>query len=208
MTALSTRFAWVATARFVVGAVPVWFHAISESRYEDCSDPEAFFNAERIGGARMQLPKRAGGTAGDTKGQRYAGATHPLRVRAFRLYDVSRLYGSPMSFGYDSMGYLVGGETRQIESGDDVLPVHWSSYEMQGKVHIEAYAYAQGGIPVRHPIESGLALAWSQLLQGTRPVTVFILSAQGTPDEVPALSDAAEQWFAAAWKSLKASCGT
>lgn len=206
MTALSPRFAAAAAALFLAAAVPVWFHALSAPTYDDCRDPDRFFAATRLGGAQMEVAKHRSRASRATEGRLHARTRNAVRVRAFRTYEPSRLYASPMSFGFDSMSYLVPRETRWLETGDDILPVHWSSYEMEGIVHIEAYAYIQGGMPTWHPLQSGVALALPQLVEGTRPLTVLIVSGTGRPDEVPALEVAVEGWFVDAWRQLKVSC--
>jgi hypothetical protein len=77
---------------------------------------------------------------------------------------------------------------------------------MLGKVYIEAYLYVQGGRPVSHPLQSGLRLAVDQLISGTRPLNVLILSAVGDIDETQVLETATEEWFQEAWQQLQAAC--
>ncbi|MDP6978415.1 MAG: hypothetical protein QF570_07420 [Myxococcota bacterium] len=202
---VSSRYALAAAFIAIVCAIPVWFHASEAPTRDECRDPDAFFLAKRVGGAQMRDIRRRF-EAGDAKGELRTSTRNRVRVHAFRTHETFKLYGSPMSFGFDSMSYLVPRETRQIEAGDDLLPVHWSTYEMDGRVHLEAWVFAQGGKPVRHPLAAWVPLAWKQLFDGTQPLTVMIASAVGRPGEMAQLGEATEGWFASSWEQLRAAC--
>lgn len=208
MTALSPRFAVAAMVLFIVSAIPVWFHQTQAPTYDSCADPDAFFLAPKLGGATMRMPQPRNRTSISVEGRMYTKASSPLNVIVFRTHESSRFYASPMSFGFDSMAYIIPREIRWLEIDGDVLPVHWSSYIMEGRVYIEAYLYVQGEQPIRHPLQSGLRLAAAQLVEGTRPLTVMIASADGDADDSPALSRATEEWFTQAWLQMKGSCGS
>ncbi len=202
---LSSRHAFAVALIAIVCAVPVWYHATAAPKRDDCRDPNAFFTAKRLGGAEMQdIQWRF--EAGDAKGHLRTPTRNRIRVRAFRMFDAWRMYGSPMTFGFDSMSYLVPRELRSIEAGPDRLPVHWSTFEMDGKVHLEAWFFAQGSRPVSHPIAAWASMAWQQLFEGSEPLTVMIVSAVGRPGEMTSLGEAAEAWFASSWKQLRAAC--
>jgi hypothetical protein len=207
VTEISARFAGAAIALLVTAAVPVLFHAVTAPTYDDCANPEAFFGAARIGGADMVALGGLLNKFEGAEGQLRSGSRYHLAVRVVRTFSPSPLYASPIMFGFDTALYLHPAEARWLEAGDDVLPVHWNSYEVQRTARIEAYSFVQGGVPVWNPLQSGLALALPQLVGGTRPVTVLIVSGVGSRDELPALSRAAERWFVSAWQQFEAACG-
>jgi hypothetical protein len=206
VTVISPRFAGAAIALLVAAAVPVWFHAVTVPTYDDCANPEAFFGAARIGGADMVTLEGLMTEVEGAEGQLRGGSQYRLAVRVVRSFSPSLLYASPIRFGFDSMLYLHPGEARWLEAGDDVLPVHWNSYEGQRTTRIEAHSFFHGGVPVWHPPRPGLALALRQLVGGTRPVTVLIVSGVASRDDGPAFSRAAERWLVSAWQQLEATC--
>ena len=202
---ISQRFAGAAIALLLAAAVPVSFHALVVPVYDDCANPRAFFGAARIGGADMvtsssQEVERAKGTL-------RGALPDPLAVLVMRTFSPSQLYWSPIALGFQTDLYLGAWEARWLEAGDDVLPVHWASDEAHGYARVEAYALVQGGVPVWHPVQSGLALALTQLIGGTRPVTVLMTSGFGRRDELPAVRHVAERWLVSAWQQLEETCG-
>jgi hypothetical protein len=206
MINLSPRLALIAAILFIGSALPVWFHVAKTPTSDECRDPEAFFLASEIANASMRKPVPRRRTSISVEGRLFTAASEPLKVLAFRTYASSRFYASPMSFGFDSMAYIIPREVRSFKVKGNVVPVHWSQYEMLGKVYIEAYLYVQGGRPVSHPLQSGLRLAVDQLISGTRPLNVLILSAVGDIDETQVLETATEEWFQEAWQQLQAAC--
>ena len=202
---ISSRYSLPATIVLLLCAVPVWFHTRSEPERDACVDANAFFLDHKIGTAvntRNQWRFRAG----DAQGRIATPFGHPVQVRVFRTFEASKLYGSPMSFGFDSMSYLVPREIRSIEAGEWVLPVQWSHFEMDGVAHLEAWTFAYDDEPTFHPLAAWWGRTWRHLVDGSTPLTVMIASAQGRPEQIERLETTAEQWFPAAWKQLRAAC--
>lgn len=206
MTGLSQRFAIAAIVLMLSSAVPVWFHTLEQPTYDDCRDPDSFFRGSRIGGATMRKPVPRRRTSISVEGRMYTKAENPLAVLVFRSYQSSRFYASPMSFGFDSMSYIIPREVRWLEVGGDRLPVHWIQYEAEGEVRVEAYLYIQGGVAITHPLQSGPDLALAQLKDGTSPLTVMIAAASGSVAGESELKAATESWFIEAWKEMKVAC--
>ena len=208
MTVLSPRLAAAAVALLLVTAAPVWFHALTAPTQDTCGYAAGFFGAGEIGGARVvpweQMPPRIEGVQAKLS----AGTGHPLSVRVFRTFEPSLLYGSPIKFGFETLLYLQPTEVRELRAGDDVLPAHFSSYLDRTHSRVEAYVYAQRGMPVRHPVQSGLALGLDQLTGGTHSLDVFIVSGFGSRAELADLERAAERWLVDAWRQLEAACGS
>ncbi len=202
---ISSRYAMIAALISIVAAIPVWFHAIEAPTRDTCRDPDAFFAAERIGGAKTEAICRPL-EAGEAKGELRTHKGERVYVHVFRIAEVSKLYGSPMSFGFDSMAYLVPRETRTLEVDGDTLLLQWGAFEIDGQSRLEAWMFAQGDTPIRHPFEAWVRLAWRQLFEGSEPLTVMISSAVGRPGQLESLGEATEQWFVATWKQLRASC--
>jgi hypothetical protein len=206
--ALSPRFAGAAIALFAAAALPVGYHALAAPIHDDCANPEAFFDAPRIGGADMEP---LGGWMRDLEGGEGRlpdGRGYRVAVRVVRTFSPSLLNASPLRFGFDDALYLRPGEVRWLEAGDAVLPVHWISYEGRDATRFEAYSFVRDGVPVSNPFRSGLALALPQLVGGTRPITVLIASGAAVPDGRAASARAAERWFVRAWQQLEAACGS
>lgn len=195
-------------ALLMAAAVPVNFHASTLPTQDDCVAPESFFGAQEIAGAKMKptLDRKQNFDGAD--GILSIDGEAPLRVRTFRIYDAWRLYASPINYGFDTMSYLVPEKNRTLDAEGELLPIHWSSYptSVRNLVHVEAFMYVQGGVPTVHPLRSGLSLAFDQLLYGTRPLTVLMVSGERSPRDLESIERAMDRWFLDAWRQLEASC--
>lgn len=206
MIALSPRFAVAAAALLLCAAPPVWLHAIAAPVHDDCVAPQAFFASGHIAGAPVEPVELAKGAVTGAEGELPRPSRPPFSVRVLRTFEPVRLYSRPTSYGIRSELYLSGAETRRVPAGDDVLPVHWRTRRWSDRIEFEAYTLSQGGMPVRHPLRSGLALAARQLLSGTRPVDVFIVSGGGNVEDFEAMRGEAERWLARTWLAFEAAC--
>lgn len=206
MTVLSPRHAPAALVLMVLSAIPVWLHAAAAPVHDDCADPEAVFEAAQIGGARRTEPTVSVPNDGFFEG-RVPVRTSVVSVRVVRSFVPFTLYWTPTGLGFDRMIHLQSAELRRLQAGDDVLPVHWRWRLAQRGVRVEAYLYVHGGRPVRHPIQSGLALALPQLASGTRPITILLVSGGSAREKLPQLERDVERWLVAAWRELEAACG-
>jgi hypothetical protein len=204
--ALSPRFAVAAATLLLCAAPPVWLHAIVAPVHDDCAAPEAFFGSGRIAGAAVEPVELAKGAVTGAEGELARPGRPPFSVRVLRTFDPVRLYSRPSSYGIRSELYLSAAKTRRLPVGDDVLPVHWRTHRWSDRIEFEAYALSQGGMPVWHPLRSGLALAGEQLLSGTRPVDVFIVSGAGNLEDFETIRGEAEGWLARTWLALEAAC--
>jgi len=202
---VSSRYSLAAAVFVALCAIPVWYHALEAPVSDECRDPNAFFLSKRLGTA-IAIQNQWRFEEGDAKGRVLARSGERLRVRIFRVREVSKLYGSPMSFGYDSMSYLVPRELRPIEVDGTTLPVHWSRFDMDGEGHLEAWTFAMGDEPLRHPFGAWAGHAWTRLFGGNQPLTVMIASAVARPENMENLEETAEGWFVSAWKQLRAAC--
>jgi hypothetical protein len=207
VTVLSSRFAGPAIGLLLLSAAPVWFHAVAAPTRDACADAAAFFGAPEIGGApRVPWDSIPGGAEG-VEVRLASGGRRLLSGRVLRTFDPSGLYGTPMDLGFHRMLYLQPMEIRALDAGGETLPVRFASDTSQGYARVEAYLYTQGGMAVRHPVLSGLALGPGQLTGGTLPLYVFIVSGSGRREELPQLERAAERWLVDAWRELQTACG-
>jgi hypothetical protein len=207
VTVLSARYALAAFALLLASALPVWLHAAIAPVHEDCAGYPAFVAAPRIGGAESVPPTNAiKRTKIDAEGRLRLSSRVVLSTRVVRRFDSWRFVSTPIAFGFNPLRHLEGGVLRWIDADGDRLPVRWNAGQDARTAQIEAYVYVQAGRPVTHPLRSSLALALPQLVGGTRPITLLLVSGVATPDEREALDRAAEAWLVAAWRQLEAAC--
>lgn len=203
MIGLSPRFAVAAGALLLCAALPVLLHAGLRPVRDDCRDPDAFFGAPRIAGAEVSRVVTEDGAASGVEGEL---ERVPLQVKVLRTFEPFRFYARPLEYGFRTHLYVDAARTRYVEAGDDRLALHWRTNAWSDLIEFEGYGLAQGGRPVWHPIESGLALAGSQLLSGTQPVTLFIVSGGDRREDLAQVTREADAWLAQAWHELEAAC--
>lgn len=207
MISLSPRHAPAAIALLLASAVPVWLHAAGAPTHDDCAYAPAILQARQIGGAVAVEPAPIFSPDDVFEGVlRDPERSLALSVRVYRTFEPFVLYWRPIDVGFNRLLHLQAADQYWVEAGDDRLPVHSSSRVDFRNAQVEAYVYVQGGRPVRHPVQSGMALGLDQLIHGTRPVWLLLASGTSDRDGTAMLRRETERWLAAAWQDLEAAC--
>ena len=130
-----------------------------------------------------------------------------MRFRVQRGFDPSAFYGSPALHSFDASYSLDdASELVALDVGDERLPVHWVEDELGRGFRMRAHLYVQDRRPVALPFVGGLTLAATQLVSGTRPVTLIAFRGLGSDSGAEAMRRAAREWIRSAWEEYGRMC--
>ncbi|MDJ0868229.1 MAG: hypothetical protein QNK03_19135 [Myxococcota bacterium] len=206
MIPISRRFYWLVIVLLAAASVPVVTHGIGRYRNEDCADPEAFRDALRIEGtlsaeqrAISSRSTRVQWTSGEVEG--HGRPTFQI-VRSFRARWLSERPSSLVEPQIEAERQNVD----EIEVDGRTLPIRMVYDETGARKRLVAFLFVYAGEPVARPLVAQLRSGFSQLLHGTRPLTLFLISGGTAPWNLPKLEERARDWLAAAWRHYEATC--
>lgn len=187
MTPLSTRYAVPLLVLLALALVPVMFHSYRTSHYEDCANPGALLEPRE-------------GTI-ELEGSRVL----QLHFRIYRSFEPKYLYMRPAA-NLAERFRTDGRKLKWIDAGDEKLPVYML-YEHSGRaIRLAAYTFVYNSRPVAHPFVAQLTSSLTQLFEGTRPLTLFLISGRASRDRLGAMEAAAEEWLIASWNRYRSVC--
>jgi hypothetical protein len=208
---LSTRYLVALLFLLVLAAIPVTIHGMGVLRSDDCRDPEALQATERIPGSRpypnarkwTATPLVQWSVGGVRNGP--GGATE-LDYRIVRSYDAGDLYSFPLKF----LNQPFDPDRTEFswrETRGERLPVYVASSHRRGWwVQLAIYVFIAGSEPVASPLRTELESALPQLLSGSRPSTLMMVSGIAPRRRRQEIEAAAIDWLASAVTHYREVC--
>ena len=208
MTRPSNDYAPLAAGLLVLSLVAILVIGGDRAWTEDCANPEALRrwsfgstssvldDAVEPGGALIQW----------TRGplEPYREGAQELRIAVIRSFDPISLYARPArlrrNFEPDRA------RTEYLQSGEDVLPVHFLYSATTRSVRMLAYLLASGPHPVEHPFWSQIRSVLPETLHGKRPMTAFLVGTLARTGDLEATEEAARVWLIRAWQDYRSLC--
>ncbi len=214
MTPLSTRCLPGLLALLLVAAVPIWFTTLRHPRWDECRQPDALRDMDRIAGSRtlQERPEHYRRsifqwTEGEILDE--PSGTAILESRVIRAEVGADLYNDPSAFLGMSLDWARA-RRAWISEGGDRLPVHLvdSSFaDSAGRFSgVAAYLFVYDGRPVDFPLPMQLATAVPQLWKGRRPLTLFVVLGVARRGQEAAFEPVATRWLRSAWRSYRELC--
>ncbi len=180
MIPISKRYGLPLLALLVAVALPVGFLNLAPRRIDDCIDPGAFFDLERIDERFTSTLEKPEGEASRPNHAR--ARIEPPTPRSAELQIVARLdYGLSGRYQHPASTILSRlepdrSELRWVESGGDRIPIHLDYQQIDAGVRFAAYFFAHAGKPVVGPFRTRIRSAPRELLRGTRPILMVVVS--------------------------------
>jgi hypothetical protein len=97
-------------------------------------------------------------------------------------------------------------EVRDVETKAGVMPVHVAIDRTQSPSRVVAWAWAYDGRPTAEVFPALLRAAPLRLLEGSVPVTMFLVDGVAHEPDVGAVDAAATQWISEAWSHMTRYC--
>ncbi len=205
MIRVSRVHAPVALAVLGLAMVPTLYALLVAGRHDSCADPTAMAG---VGSALAWQDLEDRRASSDSATIQWThGADSELgvtrRFTVVRSFDAVRLYIRPPRF------LLPNFETEiqtldWLETGSERIPVH-RLYDGSGGVpHLLSYVFVYGGEPVQRPLFAQLRSSLSQLLGGTRPLTLLMVATQGLDSDAAVAQ--ANAWLDETWRYYRAAC--
>jgi hypothetical protein len=192
--------------------LPVVHHAYGDANRDDCADPAGLLAAYRIEGTRDEAErwdKHVNGWIQWTEGEINAERddVEALNFRIIRTFRGRRAYLRPTSFLPEKLepDHI---ELQWIDVDGERVPIHVGTVFQHSKrsMKLAAYMFVYGGEPVAHPFREQLASAIPQVVGGTQPVTLFMVSGFAKRNQMESIERPAREWLANAWRHYRDSC--
>jgi hypothetical protein len=195
-----------------IALVPVAVHSYRGVLSDDCQEPNGLHEVSRIEGSRPgedlrspRMPYRIQSSAGLVDSE--ASEIAPLEFHVVRSFDPRRIYVHPHAL----LGRRFEPDASQIEwlaDGHERIPVRRleASDPLRGLLRRAFLLYVYDGRPVEDPFLAQLRGALPQVLEGTRPLTLFLVAGDATPDQIDEVETRARQWLSAAWRFYERTC--
>ena len=210
---LSDRYGLAVFVLFALALAPVTVHSYLRLRSDDCANPQALVpemppgsvSAEREAEIRRDLDpyQWREGRLPATDG------APELRFTVIRSYDPKQLYYRGTRRIWRDVE--PGGDTADwLETEDAKLPVVRSRIESDGRrenTAVVAALLVYEGKPVESGWKTQLRAAPRQALTGSRPMTLFAIRADASPEQRAAAEKRVNQWLVDSWRSYGAICG-
>ena len=212
MTPVSPRYLPPLLVLLVLAAIPVTIHGVGVLRFDDCRDPEAFQATERIPGSQPDPNAPAWILKGLVQWSVGAvragpGGGQDLRYRIVRSYDASDLYTYPLKFLGPSFSLDPDRtEFAWREAQGERLPVYVATLHGRDRVQLAIYMFVAGSGPVASPLRMEIEFALPQLLSGSRPSTLLIVSGIVPRQQRHEVEEAAVDWLASALSYYREAC--
>jgi hypothetical protein len=148
--------------------------------------------------------------------QFWEGAVDPRTNRFGLEYAVIRSYNAKRLYYRAEYRYLGGAgpnshATEWIDYAETRLPIHRSFYPSMAlgrSKRILAYLLVYEGRAVGNPYVAQLTSAPRQLVGGSRPMTLFLVSGEVRSSDFEAAEADAREWLKRAWQKYSAVCAS
>jgi hypothetical protein len=195
-----------------IALVPVAVHSYRGVQADECQDAAALHDVSRIEGSRpgedrrsRRKPHRIQSSTGHVDSG--VSGIAPLEFHVVRSFDPRRIYVHPHAM----LERRFEPDDSQIEwlvDGGERIPVRRleASDPLRGSLRRAFLLYVYDGRPVEDPFLAQLRGAVPQVLGGTRPLTLFLIAGDATPDQIGRVEDRARQWLSSAWRFYERTC--
>jgi hypothetical protein len=209
MTPVSTRLVPAALPLALLAAVLVAFAERTDRRWDECRDPVALLDTDRIAGSHQEreLTGRYGAGLFQFSDGRVEPALAWSRYQVIRSARPFDLQHEPLS----SMRYPIVPDTTRLEWLDvdgTRVPIRLAYLQATDAVHLVGYLFVYDGEPVTSPLPRQLATALPQLVRGTRPLTLLRVDLMDAGSDPGRSERAARDWLASAWRAYREACAS
>ncbi len=213
MKLISGRWVAPALAMIAVTAAVTVASAVWPREVDPCIDPYRLLDPMKIDATSRPLPGHEWRPVRNGRGLR-KGEVGRSRSRAGVLgFLMLRDWGVPLEL--QNPGYAVPSdieadhmELRWVEEGETRLPVHYVSQSMGDVTLFAMYTYVYDGRPVTGVFSTRVRHLIDELLNGSRPITLFAITATVRFQNLEQIEGRAERWIRSAWQNYEAACGT
>ena len=214
MTPLSKRYQPHLVLLMFLTVIPIAIHSYAKIRSDDCVDLKRLGNEA---GFSTPTPARSKSLLslydaeqfweGDIKLQ---SAGTSLKYVVIRAYNAKRLYHRPeQRYSKETEPVSRGIEWASIDG--DRIPIHRVFRAASGarkEVYVIAYLLIYEGDTVENPYIAQLLHAPSQLIHGSRPMTLFMVFGLVGASDFKLAEDRAREWLVSAWQRYQEACGS
>jgi hypothetical protein len=207
---ISTRFVIPIVVLALAGGAIVWPSWLRPHRADPCAHPDVLGVTALIPGSQPEGERRdqrsddvIQWSEGRIPDERFP--RDPLLFRIVRNYSVLKAAERPLAF-IPKVGEPETTRIERVDAPGGPLPVHVVRTSGREAFHVVAFLYAFGNEPVAQPFVAQLTGAFRELWHGRRPLTVFIVGGDATPETARHREEVALRWITAAWQHYRSMC--
>lgn len=207
---MTTRL--IVVSALLVGALaPIAYGALAERRWESCRDPVAIADTAAIPGSVPQDEAKpvwlADGVFLHRRGEldRRTPANVEIPYELVRSDNATQVFAEPsrpLSRPLDPDQV----EVHRIDVDGESVPVHVEQQALPGHIHIAAYVFEYDGQAVESLLPIQLRTAATQIVRGTRPITLYAIHAMARKGHPEDALEPAFAWLTEAWRRHRAVC--
>jgi hypothetical protein len=192
----------------LLAAVPVSLVALRGERWDDCADPEAL---SRIGAVLEGEPAEFQPFYRSHVFHRHEGnlpvgpKLPPFRYRIVRSDEPRYPFEQPTRFLQVPMN-PERSVVRLIEADGRSVPVHFDYAHFAEALRVAGSIYVYDGQPVDALLPLQVRSAWTQLVRGRRPITLFQIHGHGPSAARTEIEDRQIAWLLSAWSAYRDVC--
>lgn len=212
MTPLSSRYQPYIVVLTFLTLIPVTIHSYVKVRGDDCPNPAQLVQEVQ---ARESDPGRSEWMQSLYDAEQYwEGGVYPRTNRLSLEYAVIRSYNAKRLYYRPEHRYLRGAvpnvqTIEWIDYAGTRLPIHRSFYPSTAsgqRKRIVAYLLMYEGKAIGNPYIAQLVSAPRQLVRGSHPMTLFLVSGEVHSSDFEAAEADAREWLKRAWQTYRAVC--
>jgi len=208
MTRLSLRYVRLLSACLLLALIPVVVHSYLQVKIDDCRDPRAFVpepaqapasSASRDTWMRQQFQS--------SQWQEGSFSRDGLRFdfSIIRSYDAKRLYHRPETSLVEH-AIVVRRGIEWLRTDSQALPIHRAYYGDMDPAILLAYLLLYRSSPVASPYWAQLRAAPVELFSGSRPMTLVLIQARGSPARLQEMEKVGREWLLSSWEKYRSAC--
>lgn len=205
MTRLSTRYVVPLAVCLLLTLIPVAMHSYFQTNKDDCATPSALLPADHPAGSRDAFLQTRFQSSQFMEGS-FVSTAGRFNYSIIRSYDPKRLYHRPENSLVDHVDVVTRRTIEWVPTDAGRLPIHRAYYDEGDRALVVSYVLVFRSSPVASPYWPHLRAAFSELITGSHPMTLYFIQARGLPDGVPEMEKLEREWLVSSWKKYRTAC--
>jgi len=208
MTKLSLRYVGPLSACLLLALIPVVVHSYIGVQVDDCRNPSALL--PQLVAAYGPIAKRDAWVHATFQSAQWQEGSFSQNGLQFdfsiiRSYDAKRLYHRPENSLVEH-AFVEQRGIEWVETDAGPLPIHRAYYGDTNPAIAVAYLLVYRSAPIASPYWPQLRAAPVELVTGSRPMTLFLVQARGSPARLEEMETIEREWLLASWRNYRSAC--
>jgi len=209
MTRLSLRYVRPLSVCLLLALIPVVVHSYIRVQVDDCGNPSALlpqFDPAYGPSSKRDAWMRDRFQSSQWQEGSFSQDGLRLDFSIVRSYDAKRLYHRPENSLVEEQAVVERRVIEWVQDGSGSLPIHRAYYGDTDPAIAVAYLLVYRSAPVASPYWPQLRAAPAEVVTGSRPMTLFLVQARGSPARLPEMEKIEREWLLSSWRNYRSAC--